>query len=84
MIYRPGGHLPNPAFVAGGGENPPAMIPYLGIMVPQQAETQPSVDGIHHLVSYQDQQDNEHSWNEFNICPAPQGTEDRGECTVHG
>jgi hypothetical protein len=37
MIRHPGGHLPNPAFVAGGAE--PAMILYLGIMVSQCAET---------------------------------------------
>ena len=36
-IRRPGGHLPNPAFVAGG--NLPATIPYTGIMVSQRAET---------------------------------------------
>jgi hypothetical protein len=36
-IRRPGGHLPNPAYVAGGPD--PAMIPYLGIMVSQRAET---------------------------------------------
>jgi hypothetical protein len=36
-IRRPGGHLPNPAFVAGGAF--PATIPYTGIMVSQRAET---------------------------------------------
>jgi hypothetical protein len=36
-IRRPGGHLPNPAFVAGG--NMPATIAYKGIMVSQRAET---------------------------------------------
>ena len=36
-IRRPGGHLPNPAFVAGGAMNP--TIPYTGIMVSQRAET---------------------------------------------
>jgi hypothetical protein len=36
-IRRPGGHLPNPAYVAGGADL--AMIPYLGIMVLQRAET---------------------------------------------
>jgi hypothetical protein len=36
-IRRPGGHLPNPAFVAGGPL--PATIPYAGIMVSQRAET---------------------------------------------
>jgi hypothetical protein len=36
-IRRPGGHLPNPGFVAGGPE--PATIPYTGIMVSQRAET---------------------------------------------
>ena len=36
-IRRPGGHLPNPAFVAGGNE--PPTIPYTGIMVSQRAET---------------------------------------------
>jgi hypothetical protein len=35
-IRRPGGHLPNPAFVAGGAEQP--TIPYTGIMVSQRAE----------------------------------------------
>jgi hypothetical protein len=36
-IRRPGGHLPNPAFIAGG--EIPATIPYTGIMVSQRAET---------------------------------------------
>jgi hypothetical protein len=36
-IRRPGGHLPNPAFIAGGQE--PPTIPYTGIMVSQRAET---------------------------------------------
>ena len=36
-VRRPGGHLPNPAYVAGGVE--PATIPYTGIMVSQRAET---------------------------------------------
>ena len=36
-IRRPGGHLPNPAYLAGGPENP--TIPYTGIMVSQRAET---------------------------------------------
>jgi hypothetical protein len=36
-IRRPGGHLPSPAFVAGGAEQ--ATIPCTGIMVSQQAET---------------------------------------------
>jgi hypothetical protein len=36
-IRRPGGHLPNPAFVAGG--NMPATIACTGIMVSQRAET---------------------------------------------
>ena len=36
-IRRPGGHLPNPAYVAGG--NMAATIPYTGIMVSQRAET---------------------------------------------
>jgi hypothetical protein len=36
-IHRPGGHLPNPEFVAGGPL--PAKIPYAGIMVSQRAET---------------------------------------------
>ena len=36
-IRRPGGHLPNPAYVAGGAMNP--TIPYTGIMVSQRAET---------------------------------------------
>jgi hypothetical protein len=36
-IGLPGGHLPNPAFVAGGAE--PPTIPYTGIMISQRAET---------------------------------------------
>ncbi len=39
-IRRPGGHLPNPAFVAGGPD--PLIlptIPFTGIMVSQRAET---------------------------------------------
>jgi hypothetical protein len=36
-ICRPGGHLPNQAFIAGGAM--PATIPYGGIMVSQRAET---------------------------------------------
>jgi hypothetical protein len=36
-IRRPGGHLPNPAFVAGGAMNP--VIPHIGIMVSQSAKT---------------------------------------------
>jgi hypothetical protein len=36
-IRRPGGHLPNPAYVAGGVALP--TIPYTGIMVSQRAET---------------------------------------------
>ncbi len=36
-IRRPGGHLPNPAFVVGGPE--PPTIAYTGIMVSQRAET---------------------------------------------
>jgi hypothetical protein len=36
-IRSPGGHLPNPVFVAGG--QIPATIPYTGIMVSQDAET---------------------------------------------
>ena len=38
-IRRPGGHLPNPAFVAGAMPLLPATIPYVGIMVSQRAET---------------------------------------------
>jgi hypothetical protein len=36
-IRCPGGHLPNPAYVAGGAMDP--TIPYTGIMVSQRAET---------------------------------------------
>jgi hypothetical protein len=36
-VQRPGGHLPNPAFVVGGAEA--ATIPYTGIMVSQRAKT---------------------------------------------
>jgi hypothetical protein len=37
-IQRPGGHLPNPEFVAGAVPLLPATIPYVGIMVSQWAE----------------------------------------------
>jgi hypothetical protein len=45
---RPGGHLPNPAFVAGGVML--VMIPYTGIMVSQRAETnlQLALYTVHH------------------------------------
>jgi hypothetical protein len=36
-IQPPGGHLPNPAFVAGGAMNP--TIPCTGVMVSQHAKT---------------------------------------------
>jgi hypothetical protein len=38
-IRRPGGHLPNPAFVVGQIPAVPATIPYTGIMISQRAET---------------------------------------------
>jgi hypothetical protein len=38
-IRCPGGHLPNPEFVAGAVPLLPATIPYLGIMVSRRAET---------------------------------------------
>jgi hypothetical protein len=37
MIRRPGGHFPNPAFVAGGAMNP--KIPCTGAMLSQRAKT---------------------------------------------
>ena len=37
-IRRPGGHLPNPAFVAGAVPLLPATIPYVRILVSQCAE----------------------------------------------
>jgi hypothetical protein len=39
MIHRPGGHLPNPAFVAGGARMPVIIPYYAGIMVSQRAES---------------------------------------------
>jgi hypothetical protein len=36
-IQHPGGHHPNPAFIAGGAMNP--TIPHTGVMVSQRAKT---------------------------------------------
>jgi hypothetical protein len=37
-IRKPGGYLPNPAFIAGEVPALPPMVPYLGIMVSTRAK----------------------------------------------
>ena len=68
-IRRPGGHLPNPAYVARG--NMAAAIPYTGIMVSQRAETNSEA-----LSS--NQQSCHHAHYEPNLYQATQGTQDQG------
>jgi hypothetical protein len=67
-IHCPGGHLPNPAFVAGGAMNP--TIPCAGIMVSQRGATNTQL-AFHCPTSQQDQLGYKCPYDESDLHPNP-------------